>query len=86
LGRIAAVAHQGLVADLYLESTGMQQIEKIYPPLSTKNYFLMLSHGFVAEHPELAYRLWTRISEIRDSKTREVLPQYTDYIKSLELP
>jgi polar amino acid transport system substrate-binding protein len=86
LGRIAAVAHQDLVADIYLESTGMQQIEKIYPPLSTKNYFLMLSHGFVAKHPELADRLWTRISEIRDSKTREVLPHYTDYMKSLELP
>lgn len=86
LGRITAVAHQDLVADLYLEATGMQQVEKIYPPLSTKRYFLMLSHGFVAEHPELADRLWTRIGEIRDSTTRQVLPQYTDYMKSLERP
>ncbi len=86
LGRIAAVAHQELVADPYLESTGMGQIEKLYPPLNTKNYFLMLGHGFVAQHPELADRLWTRIGEIRDSKTLEVLPQYADYMKSLERP
>lgn len=86
LGRIAAVAHQDLVADPYLQSTDMRQVEKLYPPLSTKSYFLMLSHSFVARHPELADRLWTRIGQIRDSKTQEVLPQYVDYMKSLELP
>jgi polar amino acid transport system substrate-binding protein len=86
LGRIAAVAHQDLVADPYLESADMQEVEKVYPPLSTKYYFLMLSHRFVAKHPELADRLWSRIAEIRESKTREVLPRYTDYMKSLELP
>jgi polar amino acid transport system substrate-binding protein len=85
-GRIAAVAHQESVADPYLQSAGIPQIEKVYPPLSTKHYFVMLSHNFVAKHPEPANRLWARIGEIRDSKTREVLPQYADYIKSLERP
>ena len=71
IGRVDAVALQDTEGDFHIKSTGMTDIEKIYPPLKTKHYYLMFSHQFVRNNPEIANKLWTRISELRDPITTE---------------
>lgn len=75
--RIDAVAHQDLVADGYIDFAGIgSTIEKLNPALSTKDYFLMFSHQFMDKHNDIAQKMWSRISEIREAKTQEVLYLY----------
>lgn len=77
LGRLSAVAHQDLVADSYLASVSKRtSFVKLTPPLSTKDYFLMLSHSFVQRYPAQSEEIWNKIGEIRDALTLEVLPKY----------
>lgn len=49
------------------------QIEKVSPPITEKHYFLMLSHKFVQEHPELAEKVWDTIRDIKKSKEYDVI-------------
>jgi len=67
--RIDGVACLETVADFYLNENPEQypSIEKIYPPLEEKPYYLMLSHSFVEKHPQLADEIWRTISEIKAS-------------------
>jgi len=44
-----------------------QQIEVLPTPLVEKPYYLILSHAFVAQQPELAARIWKAIEEVRTS-------------------
>ncbi len=77
LGRLDAFAHQDLVADQYISTRNLAgKIEKLTPPLSTKDYFLVFSHQFVKAHPEIAELLWQKIGEIRDSVTQNVIGKY----------
>ena len=44
-----------------------KEIEVVPTPLIEKPYYLMLSHAFVARHPDLAERIWKTIGEVRTS-------------------
>lgn len=77
-GRIAAFAHQDLVADNYLLSSKITGIEKIPKPFIQKNYFLMFSHQYYNKNPQIVEKLWKKIGEIRDRKTAAVLSKYND--------
>lgn len=61
----------GLAGDLYLKRYPymFQNIIKTKPPISTKNYYLMLSHKFANQYPVLSQKIWDTIEEIRTSDT-----------------
>ena len=69
-GRIAAVAIYGLAGDSYLKRhpAEFKEIVKLEPPLSSKEYYLMLSHQLVKSRPDLAEAIWSTLAEIRDSE------------------
>lgn len=74
--RISCVAAQDITTDPYLVSVGGTDIEKLSIPLKTKDYFLIFSHQFIAKNSKIAQKLWKRIAEIRDSKTKEIISKY----------
>ncbi len=75
-GRVAAYAIHGETGDAMISREGFSDIEKIDIPLKTKDYFLMLSHQFVSENPEIAEKIWSKIGEIRESRTKEIASKY----------
>ena len=80
LKRVDAVALQDVTADNILSSNPslFAKIEKRYPPIATKPYYLMLSHEFVEQHPTLAKRIWNTIKIIRETKFDEIALKYAD--------
>lgn len=75
-GRIAAYAHQSLVAENYIKKNNLVNIEKIKVPFKEKDYFLMFSHQMYNSRKDLCEKLWNEIGRIRDSKTSEVVSKY----------
>lgn len=53
------------------------QIEKESIPLVTKPYYLLLSHEFVEQNPELAEQIWDEIRNVRQS---EAYKQHLEYL------
>lgn len=76
LNRIVAVAAQGTTADPLIKEKGYSTIEKLEPPLKSKPYFLMLSHQFVGNHPDVAERLWNAIGQVREQVDQDVAGKY----------
>ena len=66
-GRVAAAALGGGDAVRVMRTPVAQQIEVLPTPLVEKPYYLILSHAFVAQQPELAARIWKAIEEVRTS-------------------
>lgn len=64
--RIAAVAIQSNIAESYINEKKLSNIEKITPSISTKYYYLIFSHRFTKNNPELVKKMWGTIGEIRD--------------------
>ncbi|MDK2123708.1 substrate-binding periplasmic protein [Parachitinimonas caeni] len=75
-GRIVAYAMQDHTADLFISEHKLTNIEKIPAPLSSKEYYLMLSNQFVQKNPALAEKLWQKVGEVRDAKLKEILKKY----------
>ena len=68
-GRLAGVAGIGTMNDMYLEEypdelSGIVQVEI---PLAQKEYYLIFSHQFIREHPQLAQDIWDEIGRLRES-------------------
>ena len=76
--RIDAAALQDVTADSILErhTSYSKNIEKLYPPIITKPYYLMISHQFYKEHPELAKKIWDTIRLIRNTEYESILNKY----------
>ena len=66
-GRLVAAALGGGDAVRLMRTAYAQEIEVVPVPLIEKPYYLMLSHAFVARHPDLAERIWKTIGEVRTS-------------------
>ncbi len=77
-GRIAAFAHQDLVADNYLSTEGITGIEKLPKPFIQKDYFLIFSHQYYSKNRQTAEKLWNKIEEIRDKKTASISSKYKE--------
>jgi polar amino acid transport system substrate-binding protein len=77
-GRIAAFAHQDLVADNYISSEDITGIEKLPKPFIQKDYFLMFSHQYYTKNHQTAEKLWNKIGEIRDKKTASTASKYKE--------
>lgn len=76
--RIPAVAAQEVNGDAVLATGEFPGVEKISPPLVTKDYFVMFSHQFYDSKKALAERLWAKLAEVRE---REVAKLYAKYDK-----
>lgn len=68
-GRVAALAMQPQAAEQVLASDpGLQrELRRLHPAVEERHYYLVFSHGFVANHAELARRLWQAALAVRDS-------------------
>ncbi len=78
LGRIDGFAAQDITVNPYIVHEKYSNIQTTGPPLKTKDYYLILSRRFVSERPEIAERLWTKISQIRDGITEKSAPRYKE--------
>jgi len=76
LKRISGIANQNIDADPLIEAYGYSNIEKLLPAIKSKPYFLMLGHKFVEKYPIVSKKLWNRIGEIREQKTKEISHKY----------
>jgi polar amino acid transport system substrate-binding protein len=67
--RVEAAALQSLRGDFVLQANPdlAAQLEKLELPLEDKAYYLMLSNGYVAAHPQQASELWDEIERQRES-------------------
>ncbi|MFD2207808.1 substrate-binding periplasmic protein [Kiloniella antarctica] len=74
--RIAGVADQEIVADAYLQKNNISGVEKILRPLVSKDYFLIFSHLFSDEHPDIRDKIWQLITEKRDELSEQLIPKY----------
>ena len=83
--RIVGVADQEVVADSYLATNNINTIEKVEVPLATKDYFLIFSHQFVDDYPDLAEKFWERIAEKRDELTEQLIPKYVAAVPEASL-
>lgn len=66
-GRLVAAALGGGDAVRLTHTPYGQDIEVLPVPLVEKPYYLILSHAFVAQHPDLAARIWNTVEEVRTS-------------------
>ncbi len=76
-GRFSGAVLQAVTADGILEgSDEYSGIVKRPVPVVSKSYYLLLSHGFVEKHPELARRIWQAIEEIREEHFESLVNKY----------
>lgn len=68
-GEIAAYAMLENMADDYIKRNDYElfDVEKVEPALTDKPYYLMLSHQFVEQHPQLAERIWDTMRSLKTS-------------------
>lgn len=78
--RVIASALQTVTGDALLKKypERFKTLEKVNPPISTKPQYLMLSHQFVAKHPQLAERIWDTIAVIRKEDLEDIVLQYSE--------
>lgn len=75
-GRLSAIADQVVVVDSFLRMNNIVDVERISPPLISKPYFLIFSHGFISEHPKISQKIWQLIADKREMLTRKLTSKY----------
>ena len=78
MGRIDGFAMHDYGVDPLLRLPRYAGIEKVPPPLSTRDYYLALSPRFVRQEAALAQRLWDAIAQQREAFIAERLPAYLE--------
>ncbi|ASP39269.1 hypothetical protein CHH28_11540 [Bacterioplanes sanyensis] len=73
---VVGAALQDTKAASYLAQPNFKDIKRSALPLRSKDYFLVLSRQFVAEHPHIAQALWDKVGQLRDEMTSKNLPLY----------
>ncbi len=76
MGQVSAAvlnAHQG--EQLLKEPAFSGKIIRLEPPLHTREGYLLFSHAFAKQQPQLAKRIWEEIAKVRESAAyqREML-------------
>ncbi len=76
--RLAGGAFQDVTADFHLRTKPdkYKDVVKIFPPIKTKAYYLMLSHQFTKKYPELSEQIWDAIGEIRETEFEKLSEKY----------
>lgn len=75
--RLAVIAIQNNIASSYIDENNSPNFQKLTPPISTKDYYLIFSKEFTKKHPELVQNIWNTIGEVRDEVTTRKIKQYT---------
>lgn len=77
--RIDAFAIQTLIGDAYVARHDLaDRVAMLDPPISSKPYYLVFSHGWHDAHPQAATCLWQEIARIRDQDMPALLSRYHD--------
>lgn len=77
--RVSLLALQDVTADKFIEKRReFGNVEKMYPPLEEKPYYLMLSDSFVRSNPSLAQKIWDTVKIIREEKIDALYDKYSD--------
>lgn len=74
--RIPAVAALQENGDAELASGEFPNVEKVSPPLVTKDYFVMFSHQFYNAKRPVAERFWAKLAEVRDRELGRLYAKY----------
>ncbi|OHD24424.1 MAG: hypothetical protein A2086_01390 [Spirochaetes bacterium GWD1_27_9] len=75
LDLVAALETQGdYLIEKYPEFS--KNIEKLSPPIASKNYYLMLSNQFVNKNPQLAEKIWNALADIREKDFPNIVKKY----------
>jgi len=65
--RIDAIAIQDTMAQQYLKDKAWSdQVEQVFPAITTKDYFLIFGQQFSKEHPELVQAIWQTVGAVRE--------------------
>ncbi len=76
LGRIVGAFLLETTGDALLRSGEFKGIIKIRPQIVSKDYYLMLSHGFVMRNFELAQKIWATLGLVRDKEKEIISAKY----------
>lgn len=80
-GRIDAVATHVTIGDAYIAEKGLAgRVTRLEPPISTKPYYLVLSHAWRDAHGEAADCLWQSIADQHRDDLPALLKSYLDAI------
>lgn len=75
MNRVAGVASIESIFDKHINNN--KNIKKNYPPLKTKEYYLIFSKKFYNNYPDLAEKIWSKIvSTKKTKKYKEILTKY----------
>jgi len=76
-GRVSAVALQEVTGDYFLSSNKeFMGLEKVYPPIKTKPYYLMISNQFKEKNPKIAEQIWDAVATLREEKLQSLTGKY----------
>ncbi|EGR0129431.1 transporter substrate-binding domain-containing protein [Vibrio vulnificus] len=74
--RLTAIAIQSNIASSYINEHQLSTVERVSPPISTKDYYLIFSHEFAEENPQLVQKIWEMIGLIRDDVINTSIKKY----------
>ncbi|EPW6407041.1 substrate-binding periplasmic protein [Vibrio vulnificus] len=74
--RLSAIAIQSNIASSYINEHQLSTVERVSPPISTKDYYLIFSHEFAEENPQLVQKIWEMIGLIRDDVIDTSIKKY----------
>ncbi|HAS8360731.1 TPA: transporter substrate-binding domain-containing protein [Vibrio vulnificus] len=74
--RLTAIAIQSNIASSYINEHQLSTVERVSPPISTKDYYLIFSHEFAKENPQLVQNIWEMIGLIRDDVIDTSIKKY----------
>ncbi|EOY4513474.1 substrate-binding periplasmic protein [Vibrio vulnificus] len=74
--RLTAIAIQSNIASSYINEHQFSTVERVSPPISTKDYYLIFSHEFAEENPQLVQNIWEMIGLIRDDVIDTSIKKY----------
>ncbi|EHH1179780.1 substrate-binding periplasmic protein [Vibrio vulnificus] len=74
--RLTAIAIQSNIASSYINEHQLSTVERVSPPISTKDYYLIFSHEFAEENPQLVQKIWEMIGLIRDDVIDTSIKKY----------
>jgi len=85
--QIVAYVELGSWADVEMSANPekYREVEKIPTPIRETPYYLMLSHKFVNDHPQLAEQIWDEIGRLREDKSKIFEDVFTTMFQELQV-
>ncbi len=74
--RIQGAFLLNVTGNALLKKQAFATIEKVNPSIVEKDYYLMISDGFVKQNPQMAQKIWDAIGVIRETYLAEIAARY----------